>query len=84
MAQMTIRYLPQIIRIYHQFVDFDLLIDIFDHIFLIDGLIISADIITIKIHIQIIHSLYIWQWHIYEQIIHIKGVFRKYQMTVTQ
>ena len=81
---MAVCYLPQIIGIHHDLVHFDLLINVFDHILFIDGLIFPTDIITVKINIQIVHRFYIWKWHIYKKIVHVKGMLWQYQMTVTQ
>ena len=47
------------ICIYHEFVYPDLLVNTFDHHFLIYRLVISPDKITVEIHIQIIQILYI-------------------------
>ena len=44
-----------------------------------NGLIVSADVIGIKIHIQVIHVFYKQQGLKHIKIVHIKGVLRKLQ-----
>ena len=65
------------IVIYHQLVYLNLLVDTSYHDLLIYRLVCSSYIITIEIHIQIIHGLHIWQWIEYKDVIHIKGMLRQ-------
>ena len=67
------------IKIHHDLVHLELLIDSFHHHALMNGLIVSADVIGIKIHIQVIHVFYKQQGLKHIKIVHIKGVLRKLQ-----
>ena len=73
-----------VIEIKHHFIDFDLLIDPGDHHRLVDRLILSSDIVPIKIHIQIIHVFYLQKRLKHINIVHIKGFLRQLQTAFAQ
>ena len=65
------------IGINHQLIHINLLINTTDHHTFIDRLIITSDKISVKIYVQIIQCLNIWQRYIDKQIIHIKCMLWK-------
>ena len=76
--------LTSVKSICHQFVDSDLLINSLDHNLLVYRLIITANKVTIKIHIQIIHVLNIWKRLKCKQVVYIKRMLRKLQSTFVE
>ena len=65
----------------HDLIDLNLLVNPSDHDTLIYRLICPSNIVTVKIHIQIIHVLYIRKWLKYINIIYVKSMFRKSDAT---
>ncbi len=68
-----------IVKIKHPFIHPYLLVDPGYHHRLVDRLVFSSDIITVKVHIQIIHILYLKQGFKYKNIVHVERFFGKLQ-----
>ena len=68
----------------HQLVHPDLLVDPSDHHLLIDRLVIPAYKIPVKIHIQIVHGLYMGKRLVHKNVVHIKSMFGKLQAALAQ
>ena len=81
MPAFIIGHFIQIHIVNHDLIHTDLLVNPADHHLLIDGLILSSDKITVKIHIHIIHRPHMRQWLIYINVIHIKSMFRQFKST---
>ena len=61
-----------------------LLVNSANHNIFMDRLVFSSNEITVKIHIHIIHGLYMGKGLIHKEIVHIKRMLRQFQSAISQ
>ena len=68
----------------HQFGNFYLLVDSFQHILFADRLLIAAHIIQVQIQIHIVNAVHIGKRLIHIKIVHVKSMFRQCNSVLPQ
>ena len=71
-----------VVRVYHQFVYAELLVDSADHNCLVYRLVVTADKVAVEIGVQVVHILYIWQRIKGENIVYVEGVLWQSQIAL--
>ena len=84
MAQLAVGDLGHIVISQHQLGHQQLLVDSPDHHLLVHRLVLTADVIPVKVHIQIIHVLHMGQGLVHENVIHVKCVLGQLQAALEQ
>ena len=82
MAELPVLDLCHIVVAKHQLRHTDLLVDPSDHDLFVDRLIRATDKIAIKVHVKIVHRMYMRERLVDKDIVHIERVLREFQLTV--